>query len=452
MSVRLRLTLVVALVVAAAVVLGVSAAYYATARELHSQVDSFLASRAQRVTQGPPGRGLPRPGRQGPDRGGAGPLADLDAVVQFIAPDGTPTPASQDQPALPVADTDLEVVGTPGRRFRDVEVAGVEYRILTESIPGGGAVQIARSLDETDAVLASLRTVLVLVACAGTTVAALVAWAVARRLTRPIGQLSAAAEHVARTQDLSAEIPVTRNDEVGRLARSFNTMLAALAASREQQRRLVTDASHELRTPLTVVRTNIELLQRSGGLGAEETAKLLEDTHLELEELTEVVAELVDLASDVADAEPVEEVDLGALAYDVAARFARRSGRAVEVQVDAAVSCTICGRPSMLDRALGNLVDNALKFSAPESGVCVSVAGPVVEVADRGPGIDAADGERVFGRFYRADAARSAPGSGLGLAIVRRIADVHGGTASVHPRPGGGTIARLDLGTRTDAG
>lgn len=451
MSVRVRLTLAVALVVAGAVVLGVWAAYYATSRELHAQVDSFLASRALRVTQEPPGRPRPPLDRQAPERGGPGPVADLDAVVQYIGADGRTTNVADDQPALPVTDADREIARTTGKAVRDVDVAGTAYRMLTVSVPGGGAVQIARSLDETYQVLGSLRIVLLLVAGAGTAVAALVAWVVVRRITRPIGRLSEAAEHVAATQDLTAEIPVTRDDEVGRLATSFNTMLAALRASKEQQHRLVTDASHELRTPLTVVRTNIELLQRAGDMGSEEKAGVLEDTRLELEELTGIVAELVDLATDVAEREPVEEVELGALASEVAARYARRSARPVEVDVEVeegaatTVPTTLWGRPAMLDRAIGNLVDNALKFSPPDTGVRVRVIGGTVEVLDRGPGIDEADRDRVFGRFYRAASARSAPGSGLGLAIVRQIAELHGGTASIHPRPGGGTIARLEL-------
>lgn len=441
MSIRVRVTLLVAGIVAGAVLVGVTAAYYAIAGALHGQVDTFLTTRAARATQEQPGRQPPTL-RRAPVNG-PGPIADLDAVFQYVRADGSVSASGGDQPVLPVGEEDLVVARSSGSVLRDVSLDGTEFRMLTTSAPGGGAIQIARSLDEVEAVLASLRTVLVLVACGGTALAALVAWAVARRIARPIEKLSGAADRVARTQDLTAAIEVDRRDEVGQLAASFNTMLAALLASKEQQRRLVTDASHELRTPLTVVRTNIEFLQRAGGLDPEETARLLADTRLELEELTELVAELVDLATDVADQEPLEDVDLAELAGEVAARFARRTGRQVAVEAEA--SGTVRGRPAMLDRAVSNLVDNALKFSDPATSVEVSVRGGVIEVADRGRGIPAADADLVFERFYRSDLARTEPGSGLGLAIVRQISDVHGGSVSVRPREDGGTVARLEI-------
>jgi two-component system sensor histidine kinase MprB len=236
---------------------------------------------------------------------------------------------------------------------------------------------------------------------------------------------------------------VRGNDEVGRLAASFNTMLVALDTSREQQRRLVVDASHELRTPLTAVRTNIEFLGRAKTLQPAERNKLVAETSLELDELTTLVAELVELATDVRTEEPVEAVDLAEIAEDVANRFQRRTGRRVEVTADAAT--TIQGRKSMLDRAISNLVDNALKFSNAPDPVEVEVVGASVEVRDRGAGVAPEDRAKVFDRFYRASEARTLPGSGLGLAIVKQIAELHGGTVTLGARPEGGTVAHLVL-------
>jgi two-component system sensor histidine kinase MprB len=325
-----------------------------------------------------------------------------------------------------------------------VRVDGEHYRMLTASEPDGGAIQLARSLTETDDVLGSLRDRLLLAALAGAAVAALVAWIVARGVVRPISQLTGAAEHVAATQDLSVPIPVRGDDEVGRLAASFNTMLVALDTSREQQRRLVTDASHELRTPLTAVRTNIDLLLRATDLPAAQRRELLDETHLELLELTALVTELVDLATDAREEEPVVDVELADLAQDVAARYRRRTDRPIQVEVGGGEH-TVQGRRAMLDRAVANLVDNAVKFSPAGSAIDIVVDDRSVAVLDRGPGVPEDDRDHVFDRFYRAPATRTMPGSGLGLAIVRQIAEVHGGTASLAARPGGGSVATLDL-------
>jgi two-component system sensor histidine kinase MprB len=310
-------------------------------------------------------------------------------------------------------------------------------------VKGGGAVQVARRVSEEHDVLDVLRTRLVLIALGGIALAALVAWLVMRRATRPIERLTKTSEHIAATQDLTTPIPVKGHDEVGRLAASFNTMLIALDTSREQQQRLVVDASHELRTPLTAVRTNIDFLGRATTLDAEQRAQLIAETRLELDELTNLVSEMVELATDVRSEEPIEAISLGDVATDVAARFRRRTGK--EIVVDVAGRAEVEGRHAMLDRAVSNLVDNALKFSPNGEPVQMTVRGGVVEVADRGPGIAGEDRERVFDRFYRATTARTLPGSGLGLSIVAQIAVLHGGSVALEARAGGGTIARLTL-------
>jgi two-component system sensor histidine kinase MprB len=302
-------------------------------------------------------------------------------------------------------------------------------------------------VSEAHDVLEVLRARLVLIALGCIALAAFVAWWVMRRATRPIERLTKTAEHIAATQDMTTPIPVKGDDEVGRLAASFNTMLIALDTSREQQQRLVVDASHELRTPLTAVRTNIDFLGHATTLDAEQRAQLIGETRLELDELTNLVSEMVDLATDVRSQEPIEAISLGEVATDVAARFRRRTGKEIVVEVDGGAE--VEGRHAMLDRAVSNLVDNALKFSPNGEPVQMTVRGGVLEVADRGPGIAGEDRERVFDRFYRATTARTLPGSGLGLSIVAQIAVLHGGSVALEERDGGGTVARLTLPVTT---
>jgi two-component system sensor histidine kinase MprB len=451
-SLRTRLTVIVAVIVAVAVVGGAYAAQVSAKQALRDETDKFLHDRAAGFVQEPPGGfggnfgGAPN---EADDRGRR--FFDYDAVQQIIDRNGTVTDTLPGQPSLPIDAQDLAIAAggeSTSSRYRDVTVKGVEYRMLTASLRSGGAVQIARRVSESDDVLRVLRNRLVVIALAGIALAALAAWLVMRRATRPIERLTETAEHIAATQDLTTPIPVRGSGEVGRLAASFNTMLIALETSREQQQRLVVDASHELRTPLTAVRTNIDYLGHAPTLDAEQRAQLIAETRLELDELTNLVSEMVELATDVRSEEPVEPVLLADVATDVAARFRRRTGKEINVDVDGAG--TVDGRQAMLDRAVSNLLDNALKFSPDGEAVDVSVRGGTVEVADRGPGIAAEDRARVFDRFYRATSVRTLPGSGLGLSIVAQIAALHGGTVALDAREGGGTVARLVLPTVAD--
>ncbi len=449
MTLRTRLTAMVGAIVALAIAGGAYAAYRTASRELRAETDRFLATRAARLVrtaEGAQARSLPLPLLA---LGGGLPetLVALDSVTQVLRGDGSVVARVTGQPALPVDAGDVALARDGGpRRLRNATVGGARYRLLTAPVAGGGAVQVARSQLENDAVLASLRARLLGLAAAGTAIAAAVAWAVAKRATKPIERLTEASERVAATQELAAPIEVAGHDEVARLAASFNTMLAALRTSREQQRRLVVDASHELRTPLTAIRTNVEFLRRAGdSLAGGERRALLEETSRELDDLSHLVVELVELATAARAEEPAAPVDLAEVVDEVAARFRRRSGRTISVDAPAAGAVVVEGRRGMLDRAVSNLVDNALKFSVAPAAVDILVAAGRVEVADRGPGIAPEDRARVFDRFYRAGATRSLPGSGLGLAIVKEIVDLHGGQVAAEPRPGGGTTARITL-------
>ncbi len=443
MSLRVRLTIVVAATFALVVVGSVYAAHVSASRQLRSATDQFLEQRADRFTHAPPS-GFDDGGDFGRGPHGGPPLADPDAITQILASDGSIAQSISGQPRLPVDAHDRLIAKKGGAAsFRNITVDDSRYRMLTVARSGGGAAQIARSIESDDNVLSALDTRLLLIALAGTVVAAALAWLIARRMVRPIEQLTSTATYVADTQDLANRIEVEGKDEVGQLAASFNTMLDALQTSREQQKRLVVDASHELRTPLTALRTNIELLQRGHTLSEGERSQLLAETTVELRELTDLVAELVELATDTRETEPMQAIDLAELADNVVTRYRRRTGR--ELTLEAHDAAVIDGRVGMLERALSNLIDNALKFSPPDSAVTVVVEGSRVDVLDRGPGIDADDRSRVFDRFYRASDARTKPGSGLGLAIVKQIADLHDATVTIDPRPGGGTASRIEF-------
>jgi two-component system sensor histidine kinase MprB len=291
-----------------------------------------------------------------------------------------------------------------------------------------------------------------LLGAAGVAGAAVLGRTVAQAGLAPVDRLTAAAEHVAQTQDLQAAIEVQGEDELARLARSFNEMLAALERARTAQRQLVEDASHELRTPLTSLRTNIELLLRAELRGdqrlpANDRRLLLADLRRQMAELTHLINELVELAREDGPAEPIEDLDLADVVRGAVERARVRSPR---LDVRAALNpAPVSGRAAVLERAVLNLLDNAAKWSPPGEVVDITLkceAGwCVLSVADRGPGIDEADRPLIFERFYRAPAARAMPGSGLGLAIVRQAVESHGGRVTAEERPGGGALLRVWL-------
>jgi two-component system, OmpR family, sensor histidine kinase MprB len=455
-SLRWRIALVLGLVAALVGIVAGAGAYITTARQLRSAVDETLVSRAQALDAlrgGAPGRPGAPAGSRGPFAGAvvcpvAGSLQPA-AGVQLVDGQGGTASCLEGGPALPVDDADRERATDPSTPalLRTVTVDGVDYRLITVGWRRGVAVQIARDLSEIDDTLSGLRLRLGALVLGGVAMATLLGWWLAGRIVRPVRRLRGAAEQIAVTQDLSTPLPTDGPGEVGSLARSLSTMVAALDASREQQQQLVADASHELRTPLTTLRTNVEHLRRAN-LADEEREAVLADIDLESRELTDLVNELVELATDrTASDEAVAPVRLGDLARAVAGRAERRTGRTVTVTDSG--DTLVDARSRMVERAIANLVDNAVKYSPPGSPVDVVVDGTRVEVRDRGRGIATADRPKVFDRFYRATTARTEPGSGLGLAIVRQIAELHGGTVWAANRPdGAGAAVGFDLATR----
>jgi two-component system sensor histidine kinase MprB len=251
------------------------------------------------------------------------------------------------------------------------------------------------------------------------------------------------AAHIATTLDLSTPVDVAASGEVGSLAASFAAMVAAVGRSQEQQRRLVADAGHELRTPLTSLRTNVELMRRIEELPQSERYEVVADVLADVDELSLLLTELVDLASDLAAAEPEETVLLGDLARAVAARTQRRAGRLVTVEDRDVVEMRV--RPRQIERAISNLVDNAVKYSGDGAPIEIVVSGVEVTVLDRGPGVTEEELPRIFDRFYRAVQVRTQPGSGLGLSIVDEIVRSHGGSVFARNRSDGGLVVGFAL-------
>ena len=440
MSLRLKLVLaLVALSTAATAAIGLFT-YRTTAHQLEEQVDRSLLDATNGLAQRPE-RLPPRiQGDDPDDRRGF--RSETDVVVQLLGPDGEPV--ASDGGSLPVEDIDVTVAGSERALNvrRDVTVDDDRYRMLTAGYGNGlGAVQTARSLEEVERVLAGLRSSILMAALVVTLVAASLGWLIARQVTRRLVRLTAAAEQVTATRQLDVEVPVSGTDETGRLGSAFNEMLTALARSKQDQQRLVQDAGHELRTPLTSLRTNVYALRRSDQLSPEQQDQVLDDLEGETAELTRLIDEVVELATDRRGDEAEEQIRLGALVERVAGRSAQRSGREVLVGADGTV---VLGRPLALERAVGNLVENALKFDQ-DGPIAVACSQGRVEVADRGPGFDDEDLPRVFDRFYRSTAARSRPGSGLGLAIVADIVGQHGGEVYARNREGGGAVVGFTI-------
>ena len=380
--------------------------------------------------------------------------------VQVLGRDGGVLDSGS--PALPVTGDDRAIAGerVAGKtvEHKDVAVAEDVYRIATVSLGSGrGAVQVAQEFSDTEDLLRALQQRTFVLMAAVVVLAGLCGWWLARRITRRLIILTAAAEDVARTRRLGVQVPVTGYDEVGRLGRAFDRMLGRLAQSEEDQRRLIQDAGHELRTPLTSLRTNISLLRRIDELPPATREELVADLSLEARELTDLVNELVDLAAGQSDTEPPQQVDLADIAEDVAGLARRRTGR--DITVRASGDTTTDGRPGMLQRAISNLVENAAKFDrAGQTPIEISISGPArpgtvrVEVLDRGPGVSETDLFRIFDRFYRAADARSLPGSGLGLSIVREVALAHGGAPFALRRDGGGSVIGFTVGGVVEPG
>ena len=439
MTLRVRLAVFVAVAVGIAVAVVAIAAYRSTRDETLAEIDRFLRTRAPLAVliEESPGGHQPGSGLGAGNGGGraeVGVVGD-DVAAQIVFVDGSITILGSGDLVLPVTPADLAVAaGTLGEFMRTVSFDGADYRMLTRHLGPTAALQMARDLTETSSILQGLRNRLLLIGIAGALLAGIAGWLVAGRAVRPVRELTAAAEEVATTGALDAAIPVQRSDEIGRLAGSFNAMLARLEASRVAQQRLVADASHELRTPLTSLRTNIELLARGTVPESERTA-MLSDLKAEVLELGTLVGELVDLATVGRAEESLGSADLAAIVAEAVGRAERRATQSIDLTATPLITEV---RAGAVGRAVSNLLDNAIKWSPPEGAITVTLTPHGLAVADRGPGIAPEDLPFIFQRFYRSSAARALPGSGLGLAIVAAVAEDHGWMPYARNREGGG--------------
>jgi two-component system sensor histidine kinase MprB len=323
---------------------------------------------------------------------------------------------------------------------------GVEYRIVAIPISGldDYALVLGRPLQATNNILSSLWLVLIIFGVSGVVIAAAAGATVARSSLRPVRQLSAAVERVTATKEL-VPISISANGDIALLAESFNQMLRSLATSRERQRQLIADAGHELRTPLTSLRTNIELLAsdaRTGMLKADDRVEILNDVTAQLVEFTALIGDLVQLAREDAAGRP-EPLDFRDVVNAALDRVRRRGhGLVFDVELD---PFYVIGESDSLERAVTNLLDNAVKWSPPGGTVRVQLEGDRLRVADQGPGIADADLPHVFDRFYRANSARNTPGTGLGLSIVAQSIRQHGGWVKAGRSAQGGAEFTIQL-------
>jgi two-component system sensor histidine kinase MprB len=454
LSFRARLTLVAAAAVALAVVAASFVVFFVVRNQLRGQVDDALQTRASDIVNfRGPGEGLRIDRSSGYLLGVPLPTFGGGDFVQLVDPTGHTTRTQFEAGTLPASSTALKVAndGNSPRyrngRFNDATIDGAEYRVFTTPVQDDRgntyALQVARPLGEVNHTLGRITIFLILIAAGGVAIAGGLGLAVSQAALAPVRRLTSATERVAETQDLSERIDAHGEDELSRLATSFNTMLAALEESDRAKRQLVSDASHELRTPLTSLRTNIEVLARDRNMAEDEREKLLNDVVSQLSEMTALVTELVELARGETQPPEAEDVRLDLLVAEVVAR-ARRDFPQVEFVADLQPT-ELHGVPNTIARAVSNLLDNAGKWSPPGSKVEVTVRDGQVVVRDHGPGIEEDDLPYVFDRFYRAPAARKLPGSGLGLAIVKQVAEAHGGGVGAERAEGGGTRMRLRL-------
>jgi two-component system sensor histidine kinase MprB len=433
-TLRRRLMLMSALAVGVTVALASLVCYLAMRSELRAQVDRRLRAQGELVQRigALPGGAPPAPSRR------AGGPAEFSQVV---GPDGVARDR-QGGLAIGVVSGDRAAAGGGGVPFlTDRTADGVHVRVITVPIQGLGAVQLGRSLESVDAVLGRLRIVLVLLVLVGTAFAALLARLFARPVIRPISELTRAAEHIEATGDLGRRIGARGEDEVGRMAERFDAMLDRVQASQAAQRQLVADASHELRTPVTALRTNMEVMLAGAELEEGERRALLRDMVGQSEELSGLVADLIELARGDEGDRPIEDVALDALVAEAVAR-ARRHAPGIRFRAELE-PCLIVGVPDRLGRAVNNILDNAAAFSPAGGVVEVALRDGVLAVRDHGPGAPEEELGQLFDRFFRGTQRRAQGGSGLGLAIVRQVAEAHGATVQAANAAGGGLVVRL---------
>jgi signal transduction histidine kinase len=450
-TVRARVTVVAGLALTAAVVLGLVVMYRLQLNSADSTIQGQLRAYATQIEQSAARGTFPRPLPAS--------ILDPAAQAQVLAPDGTVLAATRNLAGQPALYTLAPGSTTPVRTQAGDRILPNDLTVYPEHATVGGRpvtiitttrTYLQSQIKQTFAWLLAIGVPVLLVLACGTV------WLVTGHALRPVEQIRAAVTAIT-SADLSQRVPEPgTDDEISRLARTMNDMLARLDDAAARQRRFVADASHELRSPLTAIRTGLEV-----GLAHPDRAPWPEIAHRAVRQsqrLEQFIAGLLVLAK--ADAHQLaarrQPVDLAALLADL-----RAATPAPGISIDLAVppGTTTTGNPEDLSRMFRNLLDNAVRYARHRVLVTVRITGAarpdgvVVEIADDGPGIPAEERERVFGRFVRLDASREqASGSaGLGLAIAREIATAHGATIVLTEAPGGGTRAVVTVSSTVGA-
>jgi two-component system sensor histidine kinase MprB len=453
-SLRTRLTLAAGGAVFVALAVASLVIYVQVRSKLHDQVDVSLIQSAESVgakwvdlntapkipaAKIPPGK-IP-PAKEAHLLSGK----DSDGLFEII-----PRPTAGENGGLSgfPATTDKDVAVAIGRAapyFQDFSFGGVATRLYTTQLPSSrnGLVRTSRALTEANSTLAGVRRLLLGLTLGGALAAALLGWLAANAVLRPVRGLAATVREVTTTRDLERRIPVHGRDELASLAVDFNAMLGSLDESQRAQQQLIADASHELRTPLTAHRANVELLARTD-LPAERRQRVLGAAVRGIDELSTLVGDLIQAARNGKSVDARTPLALDEL---VAAAVERARHRAPELRFETRLEpCPVVGARSRLERAVDNVLDNAVKWSPPAGTVEVRLVDGTLTVRDHGPGIDEADLPHVFDRFYRSAEARALPGSGLGLAIVKQTVEDHGGSVAVSNAEGGGALVTMRFG------
>ncbi len=444
MTFRTRIILAATAAAIFAALVAAIGAYVSSSNSLASSVDSTLRNAAAKAPTSGTTHALQRA------------LETAGVTVQIVLKDGTPIVYGH----LPVTNATTAVADGASPFFTDVTVKGTQLREYDSEIKiqllqpppfppiiENATLQLATPLTGVNSQLGTLTWALVIIAVTSVVLAVILGWVIARAALRPLNNLITSVEELADTTDVSRRLDARGVDELGRLRRAFNRLLEALERSRESQRQLVLDAAHELRTPLTSLRTNLEVVRRVEELPPTDRAVLVSDVLTQMEELTQLVGDLAELTrGDHAVSEP-SHFRLDELVED-AVELAASHGRPRGVQFESSLEESwVHAHRDRVMRAVGNLLDNALKWSPDGGLVEVTSARGKVTVRDHGPGIKPEDLPHVFDRFYRAPSARGLPGSGLGLAIVAQVAHDEGGSVQVTNAPDGGTLFELQLPT-----
>ena len=441
MSLRTRIALAAAIAVIVAFGVGGFVTYQAAQSSLYGEVDASLRAAALRE-----GDAALRPDRANPNRGfggnANGRFGAPGIFAELINDKGEIVRLPRNETPLPTTQNAAEIARAGGSEYQTFTVDGSTIRALTVNIEPNLALQVARSVDEIQSSLDRLRSLLLIAGIGGVIFAIILGALVAERGLVPLRRLATNVEGAARDRDLSHRVPEPGGAESVRLALAVNALLAGLEEARLAQDQLVADAAHELRTPLTALRADVETLGNpQSALSVEDRQQLAVALDREIDEISQLITSIVDLARGARPVEQSEPLRLDDLAADVVARARSRRPEAV-IELDTEASPFV-GDPVRLERALGNLVENALLHGS--SPVTVTVRPELITVDDAGSGIPIADREAMFERFRRGVGVQDRPGSGLGLAIVRQDIAAHGGSVEIGDAPAGGCRITIHL-------